>query len=205
MNEKRTVTRRAVLAASAGLASYGATSVNAEMTDEGKEILLAIKRIIDEDLIDQPELASQILGVGIEDYRGPNEEARPVQMIGVTRLRKTFTSLTASIIASDQPQRVTFGITEFVVNGFAESVASVSWITDSNFQDIFGKNFTLASARIRPMWRPGTDFTGWSGNFPNDTMVYPLKRGTQIEMLAQFGSQTQLANITLRAKRNGAK
>ena len=40
MNEKRTVTRRAVLAASAGLASYGATSVNAEMTDEGKEILL---------------------------------------------------------------------------------------------------------------------------------------------------------------------
>jgi hypothetical protein len=199
------LSRRRLMAAGAVCWVSGQSNATAQDASEGIELLRAIKRVIDEDLIDQPEKASEILGLQITDYLGPNEEVRPSPIIGVTRPRKLFADLQASIIASDQPQRVTFGIVELVVNGFAEGVPSASWISDATVREVFGEQFHLASRYVRPMWRPGTDFTGWSGNFPNDTMVYPLKQGNQIEMTARFGSQTQLARITLRTKRKGAK
>ena len=183
----------------------GQSNATAQDASEGIELLRAVKRVIDEDLIDQPEKASEILGLQITDYRGPNEEVRPSPIIGASKPRNIFKKLTATIESSDHPQRVTFGIVELYITGFGEDVPPASWITDKNVQDIFGSEFTLASARIRPMWRPGTDFSGWSGSFPNHAMVYPLKRNHQIVMRASFGSQTQLAGITLRTKRKGAK
>ena len=205
MNESGPMTRRAVLAASVGLASYGAAPLNAEMTDEGKEILLAIKRIIDEDLIDQPEKASEILGLQIVDYRGANEDVRPLPVIGTSRARKLFTSLEVSISATDKPQRMNYGKLELSLIDFHAKSSDPVRMTDKEVVEMFGSRFTLASSLVRPVWRPGTDMRDWSGRYPNETFIYEFEKPRKLEMTIKFGSQTQLSRITLRTNRRGDK
>jgi hypothetical protein len=195
--------RRAILAASLGFASFGGLSVNAQAMDEGKELLLAIKRIIDEDLIDKPEKASEILGLAIKDYRGPNEDVRPVPIIGINRGRKVFTEVTASIESSDQPQRPAFGIVELRISGFHNRTRDPIRINDVDVVAMFGDKFILASSLTRPHWRPGTDVSNWSGKYPNETFIYRLTQPRPIELLVSFGSQTQLTQSTLRIKKQG--
>lgn len=196
--------RRSILAASISLVSCGGMTVNAHPIDEGKELLLAIKRVIDEDLIDKPERASEILGLAIEDGRSPNEDVRPLPVIGGNRTRKVFTEIRASIVSSDQPQRVAFGLVEFRVYNFDGKLGrQSSLLTDKDAISVFGDKFTLASSRIRPHWRPGTDFSDWSGKYPNETFIYQLRKPREIEMLISFGSKTQLSGITLRISKIG--
>ena len=177
--------------------------MNAEPVDEGRELLLAIKRVIDEDLIDKPEYASVILGLAIHDSRGPNEDMQPPPVIGVNRPRKAFLYIRASIESSNQPQRVTFGKVEFRVSGFHNRTGDPIRLTDTDVIAIFGDKFILGSSRTAPHWRPDTDFSDWSGKYSNQTFIYQLLKPRPIEVLIKFGSQTQLSGITLRISKKG--
>ena len=204
MTFKSLYQRRTILAASISLVSCGGIPVNAEPVDEGRELLLAIKRVIDEDLIDKPEHASAILGLAIDDSRGPNEDMQPPPVIGVNSPRKALTHIRASIESSNQPQRVTFGKVEFRVYDFRGRAGDHPiHLTDTDAIAVFGDKFTLASLLIRPHWRPDTDFSDWSGKYPNETFIYHLIKPRQIEMLISFGSQTQILGITLRISKKG--
>ena len=190
--------RRAILAASVSLISCGGIPVNAEPVDEGEELLLSIKRVIDQDLIDKPERASQILGLAIRDSRGPNEDVDIQPFIGVNRPRKVFPQLRASIESSDKPQRDIFGQVWLQISGFHNRANDPIRLTDADVIAVFGDKFISASTLRAPHWRPGTDFSGWSGNYPMGTLIYKLRKDRQAEMLVGFGEKTQLDGITLR-------
>ena len=195
--------RRTILTASVSLISCGGIPVNAEPVDEGKELLLSIKRVIDQDLIDKPERASQILDLAIDDNRGPNEDVQQPPVIGVNRPRKVFTEMRASVESSDQRQRHTFGQVWLYISGFDKRTGNPIRLTDADIIAVFGDKFILASTITMPQWRPNTDFSDWSGNYPNATFIYKLRKDRQTQMLVKFGFNTQLVGITLRVNKQG--
>lgn len=195
------IQRRSLLLASATLISCKGIPVNAQTNDEAKQLLLAIKRVIDEDLIDKPVQASEILGLQISDYRGPNEDVRPVPIVGQNRLRQIHTRLTASAGQSDQKQRIHFGQADLSISNFRSIEDTRTNVSPEQIFEVFGRKFIRASSRVRPMYRPDTDFSTWSGDYQNETLIYGLPNPGQTEMLISLDSKSFLSDITLRMKR----
>ena len=123
-------------------------------------------------MIDQPEKASEILGVAILDYRGANEDVRPVPVIGQSRARSQITALASAINSSIQPQRSGYGWTIFLLH--AIEYEKSRGISHEEVTAVFGTKFILQSSIIRPHWRSGTDFSKWSGKYPGEKFIYEL-------------------------------
>lgn len=174
----------------------GQSNATAQDASEGLELLRAVKRVIDEDLIDRPERAAKVLGIAIADYRGPNEDVRPVPMIGVTAEWPEYVARTAVLRSSARPQRVTYGITELAISGFIKK--SGEGISDSSVISIFGPSFILASSIIRPHWNARENFSSWRGNYPNDTFIYRFSLPRPLELIVRFGSLTTVSHVTIR-------
>lgn len=201
INDLHRVQRRSLLLASATLISCKGIPVNAQTNDEAKQLLLAIKRVIDGDLIDKPEQASQILGLQINDYFGPNEEVRPTPVIGKTKPREIHKDLVASIVSSDKKQRINYGLVELTISNIRSTADDRTKVLPEQIFEVFGPKFIRASSRVRPRYRPDTDFSTWSGDYQNETLIYEMPNRGQTEMLVRLDSNSYVSRITLRMKR----
>jgi hypothetical protein len=197
MNLLEQMHRRSAIAATLALTSCGGHIVKAQpaQTHEGKQLLLAIKRIIDEDLIDQPEKISEILGIQIQDYRGDKEDIRPVSMIGKITRSDRAAWMQAASKKSIQPQRVDFGKTIFSLFGLR--LPEVHLISDELVIDIFGSKFRLSSEFVRPHYHARDDLSKMKGKYPGETMIFNLGTVRSYRFLVSFDWNSHARSFTI--------